>query len=82
MSVQDNGSGIPETHLSRIFDPFFTTKDEKKGTGLGLSICHRIVEQHGGLIEVQSTVGRGTTFSIVLPAAGVSSGPVRRAEDH
>jgi two-component system NtrC family sensor kinase len=81
LEVQDNGSGIPEAHLSRIFDPFFTTKDEKKGTGLGLSICHRIVEQHGGLIEVQSTVGRGTTFSIVLPAASVSGGPARRDED-
>jgi two-component system NtrC family sensor kinase len=69
LEVWDNGSGIPAEHLPRIFDPFFTTKIDRKGTGLGLSICHRIVEQHGGLFEVQSEPGRGTTFGIALLAS-------------
>jgi PAS domain S-box-containing protein len=65
VSVTDTGGGIPEEQLNRIFEPFFTTK--KKGTGLGLMIVQRIVRAHGGHIEVESQVGRGTTFRIWLP---------------
>jgi two-component system NtrC family sensor kinase len=53
--------------MSKIFDPFFTTKAVGKGTGLGLSISYKIIEQHGGKISVNSVVGKGTTFTIVLP---------------
>ncbi|GGZ53021.1 sensor histidine kinase [Lysobacter xinjiangensis] len=67
VSVADTGCGIPEDALGRIFDPFFTTKPIGRGTGLGLAICYRIVEKHHGRIEVQSTVGMGTTFRVVLP---------------
>jgi len=65
--VLDNGQGISQDHLNKIFDPFFTTKEPGMGTGLGLSICHAIVEEHGGRIEVDSTVGRGTHFIVHLP---------------
>jgi PAS domain S-box-containing protein len=65
VSVADTGGGIPEEKLNRIFEPFYTTK--KKGTGLGLMIVQRIVRAHGGHIEVESQVGRGTTFRIWLP---------------
>jgi signal transduction histidine kinase len=67
IQVADNGPGIPPEILSRIFDPFFTTKDVGEGTGLGLSIVHGIVERHGGTIEVESEVGKGTTFTVTLP---------------
>ncbi|XXJ18722.1 sensor histidine kinase [Desulfovibrio caledoniensis] len=66
--VSDTGSGIPEANLSRIFDPFFTTKPVGKGTGLGLSIIYGIINKLGGTISVDSAVGRGTTFTISLPA--------------
>src|SRR6185369_13223171 len=66
IEVRDNGIGIPEENLQHIFDPFFTSKDE--GSGLGLSISHQIVQEHGGFILVQSTVGEGTSFLINLPA--------------
>jgi signal transduction histidine kinase len=65
VSVADTGGGIPQEQINRIFDPFFTTK--KKGTGLGLMIVQRIVRAHGGRIELESQVGRGTTFRIQLP---------------
>ncbi len=65
--VSDTGSGIPKEHLSKIFDPFFTTKGVGKGTGLGLAISYGIVEKHGGVIEVESEVGKGTTFIVKLP---------------
>ncbi|MBL8724077.1 MAG: hypothetical protein JNK49_08520 [Planctomycetes bacterium] len=65
--VQDHGTGIPAEVLDKVFDPFFTTKDVDKGTGLGLAISHGIVERHRGRIEVDSEVGRGTTFRVVLP---------------
>ncbi len=67
ISVVDTGCGIPDKNLKRIFDPFFTSKEVGKGTGLGLSVSHGIVRAHGGLIEVESTVGKGSTFRIYLP---------------
>ena len=67
VEIQDNGTGIPSDVLPRIFDPFFTTKEVGKGTGLGLSIVYKIVEQHGGTIHVDSAVGVGTRFTVVLP---------------
>jgi PAS domain S-box-containing protein len=65
VSVGDTGGGIPQEQINRIFEPFYTTK--KKGTGLGLMIVQRIVRAHGGRIELESQVGRGTTFRIWLP---------------
>ena len=65
--VTDEGPGIPDAVRTRIFDPFFTTKD--KGLGLGLSICHRILEEHRGAIQVDSTAGRGTSVTCFLPIA-------------
>ncbi|PWB74768.1 hypothetical protein C3F09_03510 [candidate division GN15 bacterium] len=67
LSFIDHGSGIKEEHLKRIFEPFFTTKEVGKGTGLGLSVSYGIIKEHGGEISVQSTVGKGTTFTIILP---------------
>ncbi|MCD6334562.1 MAG: response regulator [Candidatus Latescibacteria bacterium] len=64
---EDNGPGIPEDTLDRIFEPFFTTKGPEEGTGLGLSICKRIVEEHGGRLDVESEAGVGTAFSLWLP---------------
>lgn len=67
IEIADNGPGIPTEILPRIFDPFFTTKEVGQGSGLGLSIVHGIVERHGGTIEVESHLGRGTTFTVTLP---------------
>jgi signal transduction histidine kinase len=80
IQVVDTGPGIPEKYMRKIFDPFFTTKGttrkgEPKGTGLGLAICKEIVEHHKGRIEVQSEVGKGSTFSIFLPADAANSAP-------
>jgi two-component system, NtrC family, sensor kinase len=66
LSITDTGAGIREEDIGKIFDPFFTTKSDK-GTGLGLSVSYGIIERHGGMIEVQSKVGEGTTFTIKLP---------------
>jgi two-component system NtrC family sensor kinase len=73
VSVQftDTGTGIPENMLGSIFDPFFTTKPGAKGTGLGLSVSLGIIKHHGGDIQVKSEVGKGTTFTILLPIAQV-----------
>jgi signal transduction histidine kinase len=68
IEVRDTGMGIPAQHLERIFEPFFTTKPIGVGTGLGLSICHGIVTRLGGRMEVESAVGQGTTFRVLLRA--------------
>jgi signal transduction histidine kinase len=68
LEVSDNGSGIDSRNVKKIFDPFFTTKPTGEGTGLGLSVSYGIVKNHGGDIRVHSTVGKGTTFTIALPA--------------
>jgi len=65
LKVEDNGPGIPDENMKRLFEPFFTTK--KRGQGFGLAVCKNVVEAHGGTIEVQSQVGKGTTFVISLP---------------
>ncbi len=67
VSIEDTGAGISPDIMSHIFDPFFTTKGVGEGTGLGLSVSKGIVEQHGGMIEVDSEIGAGTTFKIKLP---------------
>jgi|GEM_PF-723789 len=67
VKIGDNGSGIPSEVLPRIWDPFFTTKDVGEGTGLGLSIVHELVERHGGVIECDTKLGEGTTFTVRLP---------------
>ena len=67
IAIADSGCGISEKNLQRIFDPFFTTKEVGKGTGLGLSVSHGIVKAHGGTIEVESKVGKGSTFHVYLP---------------
>lgn len=67
LTVADNGVGIPADALDHIFEPFYSTKDRQEGVGLGLSVAHGIVQRHGGVIRVDSEVGKGTTFHIVLP---------------
>jgi signal transduction histidine kinase len=68
LSVRDTGAGIPGDLIDKIFDPFFTTKPVGEGTGLGLTICHKIVEEHGGTIDVESEPEKGATFIITLPS--------------
>lgn len=70
ITVEDNGAGIPDEVIDKIFDPFFTTKEPGQGTGLGLSLTYGIVQDHGGEIRVNSTVGQGTRFRIFLPVDG------------
>ena len=70
IDVSDTGSGIPPEVLPRIFESFYTTKARGVGTGLGLSIALEIVREHGGDIRVDTAVGQGTTFSVLLPVAG------------
>ncbi|RKH45652.1 PAS domain S-box protein [Corallococcus sp. AB050B] len=79
VEVRDTGSGIAPEVMGRIFDPFFTTKPVGVGTGLGLSICHGIITGMGGDIQVESTVGQGSTFRVVLPAP--QPDPAVRAPD-
>ena len=67
ITIKDDGAGIPEADLSRIFEPFFSTKMKQGGTGLGLSITYGLVKELGGEISVASSVGKGTTFTVVLP---------------
>ena len=66
LEVADTGPGIPEEYRAKLFQPFFTRK--QGGTGLGLTIARKVVQDHGGTIEVESELGKGSTFSIVLPA--------------
>lgn len=73
VDIADTGPGIPRANLARIFDPFFTTKPVGKGTGLGLSICYGIIKKMGGEIDVRSSVGLGTTFSILIPVENKDS---------
>jgi len=67
VQVMDNGKGVPPDRLTRIFEPFYTTKAPGRGTGLGLSVSHRIVKQHGGRIQVESQVGVGSAFTVMIP---------------
>ena len=71
IEIADTGQGIAPENLARIYDPFFTTKGAKKGTGLGLSITYGIVQEHKGVIEVESSIGRGTRFHLEFPAASL-----------
>lgn len=77
LAVADTGAGIAPEHIHFVFDPFFTTKEVGKGTGLGLSQVYGIIKQHGGFIDLQSQVGKGTTFDIYLPLVSIpaSNGP-------
>jgi two-component system NtrC family sensor kinase len=68
VEVSDTGVGIPQENVTKIFEPFFTTKEIGKGTGLGLAVCYGILTEHGGSLDVQTTLGVGTTFTISLPA--------------
>jgi signal transduction histidine kinase len=81
VSVADTGQGIPESILERIFEPFFTTKEGGRGNGLGLMVAASIVREHAGQIEVQSEVGRGTTFFVELPCEALEPGSESRGED-
>ncbi|MCD6051166.1 MAG: Integral rane sensor hybrid histidine kinase [Verrucomicrobia bacterium] len=71
--VRDNGPGIPDEVISKIFDPFFTTKDVGQGMGLGLSICYRIMQQHGGRIQVRTEPGKFTEFTLEFPLKAVKN---------
>jgi two-component system, sporulation sensor kinase E len=78
LGVSDTGHGMPEETRSKIFEPFFTTKDFGKGTGLGLTVVKGIIEEHGGTIEVESAVDKGTTFWVRLPLDEAQAPSVRR----
>jgi two-component system, NtrC family, sensor kinase len=67
IGVRDDGAGIPPDLVPHLFEPFLTTKENGKSVGLGLAVSHNIVEAHGGRIEVQSQLGKGTTFTVMLP---------------
>ena len=79
VEIHDTGSGIPDDIKTRIFAPFFTTKEPGVGTGLGLSICHGIITAHGGDLEVESTVGKGSVFRVVLPPSIAKAAPLATA---
>lgn len=74
ISIKDNGCGIPEEDIKKMFDAYYSTKAPRKGTGLGLFIAKRVVEEHGGMIEVESEVGTGTEMRMILPIAPLTVG--------
>ena len=76
IEIEDAGVGIPAEDLSKIFEPFFTTKEVGKGTGLGLAVCYGIITDHAGRLSVRSSVGKGTTFTILLPVSDAGD-PIR-----
>jgi len=80
VEVRDTGAGIPPEIMGRLFDPFFTTKPVGVGTGLGLAICHGIVTSLGGELSIESEVGRGSTFRVVLPPTTTSDAAAVRPE--
>jgi signal transduction histidine kinase len=73
ISFADDGVGIPEENIDKVFDPGFTTKGVGVGTGLGLSICYKIIKNHGGEIKLESELGKGSNFTIILPLDFTSS---------
>jgi PAS domain S-box-containing protein len=75
IEVEDTGEGIPEELISKVFDPFFTTKDVGKGTGLGLTTVASLVRAHGGSVDIASELGKGTTFTIRMPASSKIGAP-------
>ena len=78
VEVTDNGCGIAPEHIPNIFNPFYTTKKMGKGTGLGLSVSLGIAQSHGGFIDLDSTVGKGSTFSVVLPLDGKPEAEIQK----
>ncbi|RPH83776.1 MAG: response regulator [Desulfobacteraceae bacterium] len=74
LNISDTGTGMSPEVRSRIFEPFFTTKAKGQGTGLGLSMVYGIIQNHGGMVEVQSHIGIGSTFTVFLPALASASG--------
>ena len=79
VEIRDTGCGMDADTQAHIFEPFFTTKPVGKGTGLGLSIVFRIIEDHRGSIEVDSTIGEGTTFRVKLPLRSAGTGGTSNA---
>jgi PAS domain S-box-containing protein len=79
ITIEDTGVGIPQEIIDKIFDPYFTTKPD--GSGLGLAICHSIISKHNGLLTVRSVPRQGTTFTIYLPAAPVTSSPAQPSKE-
>jgi len=74
--IRDTGCGMPAETLKKLFEPFFTTKPVGKGTGLGLHVAYKIVEAHGGRIDVRSEPGAGTEFAVFLPVRGPRTGGI------
>ena len=82
IEIEDTGEGISPEHLESIMEPFFTTKEEGKGTGLGLAICRRVVEEHGGTIDISSQPGNGTLVRIAVPVKnGTNAARLRNSSD-
>jgi two-component system, NtrC family, sensor kinase len=80
IEVVDEGVGIARSAIPKIFEPFYTSKPPGRGTGLGLSVCYGIVADHGGRMEVDSEVGRGSTFRVILPEGEPATAPVAAEE--